>query len=198
MNKLNRLLLLGLLSVTLALRARAAESPVISLSSNIEDGKVMLVATVTAVGKPVENAKVAFFAQRTFGQIALGTEATLDDGTAAVPFPSTLPGDENGRLKLSADLAGQPKGAERIHTEGTFAGGKPFSPESLAFPRALWAPRAPWILLATIAALVGVVWGAFGYVVFQLNCIRKEAAPAEIPTADPITNPAPNIPKASL
>ena len=191
MKKRNRLLLLGLLIAAFALSARAAETPVIALSSNVEDGKAMLVATVTAAGKPVENAKVVFFAQRTFGQIALGTEATLDDGTAAVPFPSTLPGDENGRLKLSAEFSGQPKGAARIHTEDTFDGGKPFRPESQVFPRALWAPRAPWLLLSTIAALVGVVWGAFGYVVFQLSCIRKEAASAEIPAADLITNPAP-------
>lgn len=187
MKTLPHLLLLVLLASAFAPRTQAAESRVITLRSDVEEGKRMLVATVTADGKPVENAKVAFFAQRTFGALALGAEVTLDDGTAAVPFPATLPGDDQGRLRLSAELANLPKGAPRVFAATVFDGGVPFHSEPQGFPRALWAPRAPWILLTVIAVLVGLVWGAFGYVVFQLHQIRK-AVPADIPAADLTVN----------
>lgn len=161
--------------VTLALRARAAEEPLIALRLDTEDGKKVLVATVTKAGKPVENAKVVFFARRTFGALSLGAEVTLDDGTAAVPFPTTLPGDGRGRLQLSAELANRPKDAPPVRAEARFEGGVPFRAEPQAPPpRALWSSRAPLILLVNIALLVGLVWGAFAYVAFQLFRIRSE------------------------
>ncbi len=162
-----------------ALRALAAEPPAVALSVTTEDGKKMLVATVTANGKPVENAKVEFFARRTFGQIVLGAEATLDDGTAAVLFPVTLPGDDRGRLQVSAEVAGF--GQPRPRAEAVLDGGVPFRVEPAAFPRALWAPQAPYVLLANIAIVVGLIWGAFAYGLFQLASIRRESVRDEPP-----------------
>ena len=156
-------------------RSSAADEPMISLRADTEDGRRVLVATVVQAGKPVENAKVAFFAQRTFGALALGAEVTLDDGTAAVPFPTTLPGDERGRLQLGAQLANRPKAAAPVRAEAQFEGGIPFHIETQATPRALWSSRAPVILLVNIALLVGLVWGAFAYVVLQLFRIRGES-----------------------
>lgn len=155
-------------------RTLAVDSPAIALSTTTEDGKKMLVATATIDGKPVENAKILFFAHRTFGNLTLGAETTLDDGTAAVPFPVTLPGDGRGRLQLSAEIAGSSKTHPRA--EAVFDGGVPFRAEAAASPRALWASRAPFVLLANIALIVGLIWGAFGYAVYQLAAIRRESA----------------------
>lgn len=169
---------LGLLFIALGVsRALAAEPPAITLRVDTEDGKKMLIATVTAAGKPVENAKVAFFARRTFGALALGAEVTLDDGTAAAPFPVMLPGDERGRLQISAELANRPKDAVPVRAEALFEGGVPFRAAPQTAPRALWSSRAPFILLINIAVLVGLVWAAFAFVVIQLNGIRKERMP---------------------
>ena len=168
---------LSLLFVALGVsHALAAEPPAITLRVDNEDGKKVLVATVTADGKPVENVKVAFFARRTFGALALGAEVTLDDGTAADPFPVTLPGDDRGRLRLSAALANRPRDAAPVRAEALFEGGVPFHAESQTAPRALWSSRAPFILLVNIGVLVGLVWAAFAYVVFQLFRIRTEPA----------------------
>jgi len=173
-----------------ALRASAAEEPSIALRVDTEDGKKVLVATVTKTGKPVENAKVVFFARRTFGALLLGAEVTLDDGTAAVPFPTTLPGDERGRLQLSAELANRPKDAPPVRAEAQFEGGTPFRAEPQTPPRALWSSRAPLILLVNIALLVGLVWGAFAYVAFQLFRIRGESgADAESAFVQPKNTP---------
>lgn len=178
MKALSQLLLLGFLTIPFVSRVLGVEATTIALSTNIEDGKKMFVATVTAQGKPVENAKVSFYAKRMFGALTLGSETTLDDGTAAVPFPSTLPGDNQGRLLLSAELSNSPKHAVNVRAEAVFDGGTPFQAKPIASPpRALWASRAPFILLAAIAALVGLVWSAFAYVVIQLNRIRKETEP---------------------
>lgn len=171
-----------LAATSLALRATAAEEPAITLRVDTEDGKKVLVATVMQAGKPVENAKVAFFARRTFGALSLGAEVTLDDGTAAVPFPVTLPGDEGGRLQLSAELANRPKDVVPVRAEARFEGGLPFRAEPQVPPRALWSSRAPLILLLSIALLVGLVWGAFAYAAFQLLRIRAEPGPGSAPT----------------
>lgn len=170
-----------LTTASLALHATAADEPAIALRVDTEDGKKVLVATITKAGKPVENAKVVFFARRTFGALSLGAEVTLDDGTAAVPFPATLPGDTRGRLQLSADLANRSKDAPPVRAEAQFEGGVPFRAEPQAPPRALWSSRAPLILLVNIALLVGLVWSAFAYVVFQLLRIRTDSGVGPAP-----------------
>ena len=162
--------------------ATAAGEPAIALRADIEDGQKMLIAAVTKDGQPVENAKVAFFARRTFGALALGAEVTLDDGTAAIPFPVTLPGDDRGRLQLSAELANRPRDAAPVRAEAQFEGRVPFRAAPQAPPRALWSSRAPLVLLANIALLVGLVWGAFAYVAWQLLRIRGEPAASAGPT----------------
>lgn len=155
----------------LASRAEAAVPARIALSVSTEDGTKMLVATVTLAGKPATNLKVSFFAHRTFGALTLGTDTTLDDGTAAVNFPASLPGDAKGELQLGAEIVGQPES----RVLAVFPGGMPFHPTREEFPRALWSSRAPWLVLATVALLVALVWGAFAYVVFQLCGIRAAA-----------------------
>ena len=42
-------------------------------------------------------------------------------------------------------------------------------------PRALWAPRAPVPLLATITGILVVVWGSYVFVVSQIIKIKSEA-----------------------
>jgi hypothetical protein len=143
------------------------------LATNIEDHKKMLRATVTADGKPLENVTVAFYVKRTFGNLLLGTDQTLDDGTAAVAFPLDLPGGRIGRLEAFAQIQSPEKYAGPAG-EATLEGGAIVPAEADPFPRALWAPRAPLALIATILGLLAAVWVAYAYVVVQLLRIRKE------------------------
>jgi Ni/Fe-hydrogenase subunit HybB-like protein len=146
--------------------------PVMALSFSKEDGKPTITASVTLGGKPLENAKVIFSVERTFGQMALGKDTTLDDGTAAVAFPSDLPGGPTGELNLQAEIKSTAAYAGAV-VRSKFGGARKFQPESQAFPRALWAPRAPVSLLVTLFILLGTVWGAYAYVVGQLIYIKK-------------------------
>ncbi len=171
---------LGLLAVVA--RGAGSAAPAIALRASTEDGSKMLVATVTAGGKPAANLKVNFFAHRTFGPLALGTDTTLDDGTAAVNFPSSLPGDAQGNLQLGAEVAGQPD----ARVLAVIPGGVPFVPARDEVPRALWSSRAPWLVLGTVGLLIAAVWGAFLYAVCQLCGIRAVAA--EVAEAELLQN----------
>lgn len=163
---------LGVLAIVAC--GAGAATPAIALRASTEDGSKMLVATVTTAGKPAPNLKINFFAHRTFGPLALGSDTTLDDGTAAVNFPSSLPGDTQGNLQLGAEVAGQ----SDAHVLAVIPGGIPFVPDRQEVPRALWSSRAPWVVLGTIGLLIAIVWGAFLYAVCQLCGIRAAAAGA--------------------
>ncbi len=154
-----------------AAEAVAAAKPDLVLSFSNEEGKPTLTATVRLSGKPLENAKVAFFVERTFGQMLLGQDTTLDDGTAAVAFPSDLPGGPSGELNVQAVIK-TPAAYAGVRTQAKIGGALKFRPESQAFPRALWAPRAPVALLVTLFVLLATVCGAYAYVVGQLIYIK--------------------------
>ncbi len=145
----------------------------LTITTTVEDGKKMIVATVTKEAKPVAGARVAFSVQRTFGRLALGEEETLDDGTAAVLFPEGLPSDPDGKLKVFAEVK-SPANLAVVRGEVALPGGAPRVVETNPFPRALWSPRAPLGLLLTVGVLVGGVWCIYGYVVAQVFAIRKE------------------------
>lgn len=143
----------------------------IALARATEDGQDMLVATVTANGKPVPNAVVAFAVTRTFGTMALGTDQTLGDGTAAVPFPKGLPVDIGGTLQFEVSVTSPPALAGPP-VQVAMAGGAPRPVEAAQAPRALWSSRAPLAMVGTILFLLLCVWSTYGYVVSQLVALR--------------------------
>lgn len=149
-----------------------ANLPRIALQVTTEENQRTILATVTSGGKPIKGATVAFFVKRTFGNLAIGHDQTLDDGTAAVPFPANLPGGATGNLEVVAAIT---EPAQYIDARGraTF-GGAPIIPlKTEEFSRALWAPQAPLTLILTIGLISLVVWGIYIYIVVQLFRIRK-------------------------
>ena len=148
-------------------------SPVkIELKRTTEDKQDMLVATVTANGRPVKGASVTFSVARTFGIMSLGDDETLDDGTAAVQFPVGLPGDAHGDLEFSV----------AIQSPATLAsppvlvkiGGAPAAHATLdAVPRALWSSRPPLAIIGTIGFLLLCVWSTYGFAVSQLVAMSR-------------------------
>jgi hypothetical protein len=145
----------------------------VKLQTTTEDGKRQLQATVTADGKPVEGATVVFTVKRTFGELPVGKDQTLDDGTAAVAFPGDLPGGETGELHVMATVQAPSRYAGAM-AYGMFDGAAKVQPAPEEFPRALWAPRAPVTLLVTIVVILAAVWFAYAYVVAQLWAIARE------------------------
>ena len=168
-----------MLELGLALLLGAAPAPQappppadITAKLGVEDGKQEVIATVMADGKPVPNAGVAFTLVRTFGDLPLGQDTTLDDGTAAAPFPGQLR-PEAGQWTLKVSLTSPEAYAGQARTLLLSAPPEPVPPRPTA-PRELWSRSAPWSVLITVLALVGGAWAAFGYAAHQLRAIRRE------------------------
>jgi hypothetical protein len=153
--------------------AQAAASPAkIELKRATEDKEDMLVATVTANGRPVAGAVVVFSVTRTFGVMALGEDQTLDDGTAAVQYPRGLPGNARGELELSVAVR-SPPALVGPPLEVKLGGAEPARTSPAEVPRALWSSRAPIGIVSTISFLLLCVWTTYGFVVSQLAAIYR-------------------------
>lgn len=146
----------------------------LEVSSAKEEGKPVLLAKLTKDGKPVEGAILLFQAERLFGWLALGRETTLDDGTAAIPFPKGLPGGTGGLLRIRAKIE-SPQDLASLSAEATVGGAPAVPHDPEAFPRALWAGHAPLALILTIFILLGAVWTTYATVLGRLVRISKGA-----------------------
>lgn len=126
-----------------------------ALSVENEEGRKMVIASVSQGGKPREGVKVAFFVEVEAELSALGQDETLGDGTAAVPFPQGIPGGPEGELRFVAETK-EPAGP-RSRAAATFLGGIPVS----ACP---WRPASIGTVVlvgGTLAAGVATACSAF-------------------------------------
>ena len=151
-----------------------AITPNLALTTGTDEGKKVIIATVKLHDKALEGAKVAFFARRTFGELKIGEDTTLDDGTAQLRFPSDLPGGPTGQLQITARIMA-PSQYASARASATFGGAAIIPVEDQPFPRAVWAPRAPLPLILTFIVLLSGVWGTYFFVLSQLFCIAKRA-----------------------
>ncbi len=158
---------------TPTLQSTSANPVDISISTGIEEGREMLIATVKSDGKLVQDVKVKFLIERAFGYLPIGEEATLDDGTAAVPFPKDLPGGPGGELRVVVQAETAPD-SPPIQIRQTMRGGLITEPENEPFKRALWTPQAPLPLILTVLSLLAIVWATYGFVIVQLIKIKRE------------------------
>jgi molybdopterin-containing oxidoreductase family membrane subunit len=163
------------LSAARAQTAQAAQTAqtkaVIELTRTTEDKQEMLVAKITSNGQPVKGATVAFSVKRAFGLMTLGEDQTLDDGTAAVKYPTALPGDAKGELTFRVALRAPPE-LDGSATDVRLAGA-PARPWTSVPPRALWSSRVPLAIPATIAFLLLCVWSTYAFVVTQLATLHN-------------------------
>ena len=187
-----RVVILLLMTATSAF----AQTPRLELTSKVEEGKKMLIATLTRDGKPVEGVMISFYVDRHFGRLLLGQDKTLDDGSAAVPAPEDLAAGPGGELKITAEaqLPEEPQAhtdvAMRTAPDEAPASPAPIPPriidaqftttgetkmlqEQGRQQRALWAPRAPVPLLTAVTGILVLVWGTYAFVVSQIIKIKQ-------------------------
>jgi hypothetical protein len=177
-SRLDRLVLLAV-AVTFTAAAPVlaqttrASKPDVAVKAVVEEKEKLIQATVTLDGKPLEGVTVSFSVSRTFGNLAIGQDKTLDDGTAAVPFPVGLPAGSTGKLQVLVAIT-SPLQYSEGRGEATVEGGQAVQASAQAFPRALWAPRAPILLVAVIALILVSVWGCYAYVAAQILAISRK------------------------
>jgi len=146
---------------------QANRVPNIELTENNEEGERLLFATVTIDDEPVEGVTITFSLIRTFGNIVLGREETFDDGTAAVDFPSTIPGDSSGYFTVVATIEGDDQ-TKMASAKAKFKSDAPPASTQGLFPAALWSARPLWPLVIVIGVLLAGVWSTYAFVVAQL------------------------------
>jgi hypothetical protein len=146
--------------------------PSIGVTTDIEDGKKMVRVLVALGGKPIENVALKYFVQRSFGNILLGEDTTLDDGSSAVAFPSDLPGAPDGQLHFIVQIK-SPAQYATTSAKAAFPADVMSPATAEAFPRALWAPHAPLPLMFCIFGLLAGVWLSYLFVVGQIFTILK-------------------------
>jgi hypothetical protein len=159
-----------------AVPTQALPAPEISIASVVEDKQRVLRATVMFKGKPLEGVRVRFGVVRTFGLLDLGSDATLDDGTAGVAFPENLPGGSAGTIDVVASVEAT-KDRSAASGKYTATGAGIVVPEAVPFPHALWSSKPLWPLVTIIGALLAGVWGTYVFVVSQLVKLRREESP---------------------
>lgn len=151
--------------------AGAQQAARVELRRASEGAEDMLVASVTVGGRPVPGVGVGFFAQRHFGLLSLGEDQTLEDGTAAVPFPRGLPGDSSGTVRFRVGVLSPDSLAGAI-AEAAISGGVPARKSTGEAPRALWSTRTPTGLLVGITVLLLCVWSTYAFTIWQLVKLR--------------------------
>jgi Ni/Fe-hydrogenase subunit HybB-like protein len=138
------------------------------------DSDKQVVCSVWETGKdgehiPVNDLKVQFYVPRTFSLLKVG-EATLSNGSAAIDFPVTLPGDSAGALTVIAKIEDN-EIYGNVEASGKINWGRPLPPE-IVVKRGLGDTDAPLWMVYTLIVLLSLVWFHFLYVVFTIFRIR--------------------------
>lgn len=136
-----------------------------------------VVASVTGekdhVFKPVTGTEVKLFAKRYFGALLIdGAKNTDSTGKAIFTFPTDLPGDSSGFVKMYAKLSDEGSFGE-VKADTSLNVGVPTWKPPLNQERAMWniVQKTPIWLLLTYSLVVLTVWGIIFYIVIQLRAI---------------------------
>jgi hypothetical protein len=137
---------------------------------------ITLNATTSQKGQkiPVSGEVVMIYVPRMFSLLPIA-EATLDEnGAASVEFPSDLPGDKDGNLKIIARIEENPTYGNVEKTTIRNWG----IPNSYSVPkthRALWTKTPPMWMIITLSILLSGVWGHYLFAVISLILIKIDA-----------------------
>jgi hypothetical protein len=146
----------------------------ITVERTVEDGVDLLLVTLTdGDGQPLEGVAVGAYIKRQFGELVIGRETTFDDGTAYIALPEDLPPAKSGQLSILVRVI-ETQGRAGTQVQIKVTGAPIAGADEPPFPhRALWASHAPLSLIATLAVLLGGVWSTYGFVLYQVRCLKK-------------------------
>ena len=155
----------------------------LALSLAEEDTSRIITATVTekqlsGEEKPVANVEVIFGIQRLFGIMPFSDEATVttdDNGMASFNFPKKIEGDESGNIVLVARITDN-EVYGNVEATAKSKWGVPLAVEKNPFPRALWEPKAPILLMVVFSIIFGGIWFTYSIVIYQITKIEKKAS----------------------
>ena len=161
--------------VALKAEGKVAENTHIQISWVQDYFQVVVLVTgeKNHVIKPVAGAEIKLFAKRYFGNMLIdGAKNTDSMGKAVFTFPTDLPGDSSGFIKMYAALSDEGSFGD-VRTDTSLNVGIPTWKPPLNEERAMWnvVQKTPIWLLLTYSLVVLSVWGIILYVVLQLRAV---------------------------
>lgn len=123
---------------------------------------------------PLSGEVVMIYVPRMFSLLPVA-EATLDEnGAASVEFPSDLPGDKEGNLRIIARIEENPTYGN-IEKSIICNWGIPTLYSVPTTHRALWTKTPPMWMIITLSILLSGVWGHYLFAVISLILIKIDA-----------------------
>lgn len=135
--------------------------------------KVKFSSPASGMDSAVKDLTVGIFVKRFFSPLKIGEGTTDENGEATIEIPNNLPGDDKGNIILLAKID-ENETFGNLEASVTQKWGLPVSSKLQEQPRALWSAHPPLWMLITFVVLMGVVWGHFIVIVYQLFRLRKE------------------------
>lgn len=133
-------------------------------AEKLKDGKMV----------PAEGEVVNVYVPRMFSLLPVG-EITLDEeGKGSVEFPSDLPGDLNGALRVVAKFEEHAEFGN-IEKMEVMKWGIPYIATSHTSRRALWTKTAPKWMIYTLTILLAGVWSHYLFAIISLIRIKLNA-----------------------
>lgn len=129
-----------------------------------------------SIGAPVEEVDLYFYVERTFSLLPIGDRFNMTDeeGMVKVQFPTDLPGDTHGNVKVIVKLE---DAEEYPDTEVSriIDWGVPTNSDVVDEDRSLWAAgaNAPISLLLLTNTLIAVAWGIIFYIAYKIYLISR-------------------------
>jgi hypothetical protein len=129
-----------------------------------------------SIGDPVSEIDLNFYVERTFSLLPIGDffNTTEENGEVKIEFPSDLPGDSVGNVKIIVKIVEADEYAD-TEVQKTINWGIVTSLSNKQAKRSLWAAgaNAPISLLLLTNILILTVWGIIVYIIFKLVQISK-------------------------
>jgi hypothetical protein len=138
--------------------------------------KINLHAEKYEAGKmvPAAGEMLTVYIPRMFSLLPVG-EVTFDDaGNGSVDFPSDLPGDKEGNIKIIAKFEDHPEFGN-IEKQAVVKWGIPPVISAHMSHRALWTKTAPRWMIYTLSILLTGVWGHYMFAFISLIRIKRDA-----------------------
>lgn len=152
----------------------------IGYAQNSDSSKTLNAKVTLSDGTPVKDIEVHFYVKRLFGLLpiesSMGNIPTDEKGETVIDLPKKdFPGDSAGNIIIVAKIEDN-ETYGNIETQKVLKIGIPLKVETDSFPRALWAPQAPFALILTFVVMIGGVWLIYCFVAFQIHKIKKAGA----------------------
>ena len=122
---------------------------------------------------PIAAAPVAVYVKRMFSSLKVAEGETDEEGVVELEFPVGLAGDQDGNLNITAKIE-ETEEYGNLEASAVQKWGTPVSYEIRELPEALWSGHPPVWMIITFFVLMGMVWGNYIVIVFNLFRIKAE------------------------